>query len=84
MLETNVTSTSSIDSTHTALSSIQLQGHKISKDFYIGLTLALLSSFFIGASFILKKKGLLKLCETSDYSSSSDPNNKVKRAGKKF
>lgn len=29
--------------------------------FYIGLTLALLSSFFIGSSFILKKKGLLKL-----------------------
>ncbi len=83
MLETNVTSTSSIDLTHTVLSSIQ-QGHKITKDFYIGLTLALLSSFFIGASFILKKKGLLKLCETSDYSSSSDPNNKVKRAGKKF
>lgn len=31
------------------------------QDFYIGLTLALLSSFFIGSSFILKKKGLLKL-----------------------
>lgn len=31
------------------------------EDFYIGLTLALLSSFFIGSSFILKKKGLLKL-----------------------
>ena len=31
------------------------------EDFYIGLTLALLSSFFIGSSFILKKKGLIKL-----------------------
>jgi hypothetical protein len=31
------------------------------KDFYIGLSLALLSSFFIGSSFILKKKGLIKL-----------------------
>lgn len=31
------------------------------RDFYIGLSLALLSSFFIGSSFILKKKGLLKL-----------------------
>lgn len=44
------------------------------KDFYIGLSLALLSSFFIGSSFILKKKGLLKLCSTS---------NSV-RAGKKY
>ncbi|KAE8583738.1 hypothetical protein XENTR_v10020669 [Xenopus tropicalis] len=31
-------------------------------DFYIGLALALSSSIFIGSSFILKKKGLLKLC----------------------
>lgn len=30
-------------------------------DFYIGLTLAISSSFFIGSSFILKKKGLIKL-----------------------
>lgn len=30
-------------------------------DFYIGLSLALSSSLFIGASFILKKKGLLRL-----------------------
>ena len=33
--------------------------------FYIGLTLALLSSFFIGSSFILKKKGRLKLVANS-------------------
>ncbi|XP_051825061.1 magnesium transporter NIPA2-like [Antechinus flavipes] len=31
------------------------------RNFYIGLTLALCSSIFIGSSFILKKKGLLKL-----------------------
>jgi hypothetical protein len=31
------------------------------KDFYIGLSLAIGSSVFIGASFILKKKGLLRL-----------------------
>lgn len=31
------------------------------KDFYIGLSLAVSSSVFIGASFILKKKGLLRL-----------------------
>jgi len=30
-------------------------------DFYIGLSLACSSSIFIGASFIFKKKGLLKL-----------------------
>lgn len=30
-------------------------------DFYIGLVLAMCSSLFIGTSFILKKKGLLKL-----------------------
>lgn len=30
-------------------------------DFYIGLSLAVSSSVFIGSSFILKKKGLLRL-----------------------
>lgn len=30
--------------------------------FYVGLGLALASSVFIGGSFILKKKGLLRLC----------------------
>lgn len=30
-------------------------------DFYIGLSLAMSSSIFIGGSFILKKKGLLRL-----------------------
>ncbi|XP_053735055.1 magnesium transporter NIPA2 [Synchiropus splendidus] len=33
-------------------------------DFYIGLSLAVSSSVFIGASFILKKKGLLRLART--------------------
>jgi hypothetical protein len=32
-----------------------------SKQFYVGIFLAFLSSLFIGSSFILKKKGLLKL-----------------------
>ncbi|CAH1776456.1 unnamed protein product [Owenia fusiformis] len=35
------------------------------RDFYIGLTLAMSSSIFIGTSFILKKKGLLKLAAQS-------------------
>jgi hypothetical protein len=33
----------------------------ITNNFIIGITLAILSSLFIGSSFILKKKGLLKL-----------------------
>lgn len=34
--------------------------------FFIGIVLALLSSLFIGSSFILKKKGLLKLINDKD------------------
>jgi len=33
-------------------------------DFYIGLALAVSSTIFIGGSFILKKKGLLRLAKT--------------------
>jgi hypothetical protein len=58
---------------------LQLNGldMKHGNDFLIGLCLALLSSFFIGSSFILKKKGLLKLVanNTSSY---------ALRAGKLF
>lgn len=35
------------------------------QQFIIGLTLAISSSVFIGSSFILKKKGLLKVSRTS-------------------
>ena len=35
------------------------------RDFYIGLALAISSSFFIGTSFIVKKKGLLRVSRTS-------------------
>lgn len=41
------------------------------RDFYIGLALALSSSFFIGSSFILKKKGLLKLVGSTTISPSA-------------
>ncbi|XP_022253537.1 magnesium transporter NIPA2-like [Limulus polyphemus] len=34
---------------------------EVSRNFYIGLSLAVSSSVFIGASFIIKKKGLLKI-----------------------
>ena len=37
-----------------------------SSQFYIGILLALLSSLFIGSSFILKKKGLLKLIKCKE------------------
>ena len=36
-------------------------------DFYIGLGLAVSSSIFIGSSFIIKKKALIKLAETLEY-----------------
>lgn len=35
------------------------------RDFYIGLTLAISSSVFIGTSFIIKKKGLLRVSRLS-------------------
>lgn len=31
------------------------------REFYVGLALAISSSIFIGSSFIIKKKGLIKL-----------------------
>lgn len=37
-------------------------------DFYIGLGLAVSSSVFIGSSFIIKKKALIKLANTTDVS----------------
>jgi drug/metabolite transporter (DMT)-like permease len=37
-------------------------------DFYIGLGLAVSSSVFIGSSFIIKKKALIKLANSMDYS----------------
>ena len=36
------------------------------RDFYIGLALAVSSSAFIGTSFIVKKKGLLRVSRTSN------------------
>jgi hypothetical protein len=52
------------------------------RDFYTGLTLALMSSFFIGSSFILKKKGLLKLCNSNSISTFSQASKNNLRAGK--
>lgn len=42
-------------------SSLTMGQDKGKYDFYIGLSLAISSSIFIGGSFILKKKGLLRL-----------------------
>lgn len=36
-----------------------------SRDFYTGLGLAVSSSLFIGTSFIIKKKGLLRVADRS-------------------
>lgn len=41
-------------------------------DFYIGLSLATSSSLFIGASFILKKKGLLRLASKGSMRAGSE------------
>ena len=37
------------------------------KEFFIGISLAILSSVFIGSSFILKKKGLIKQTHTTSH-----------------
>jgi len=42
------------------------KAHDEQGDFYVGLILAVSSSIFIGVSFILKKKGLLRLAATSN------------------
>ena len=52
----------------------------VNKDFFIGLSLAILSSFFIGSSFILKKKGLIKLSNELGSLDKEPPKKKL-RAG---
>lgn len=46
---------------HNNASSLSMGQDRGKYDFYIGLGLAISSSIFIGGSFILKKKGLLRL-----------------------
>ncbi|CAH2315653.1 magnesium transporter NIPA2 [Pelobates cultripes] len=53
---------SASESSDTDHPSLNMNAHGNRYEFYIGLVLALSSSIFIGGSFILKKKGLLKLC----------------------
>jgi ApbE superfamily uncharacterized protein (UPF0280 family) len=66
ILNKTLTKLNVITSTTKTINTINNTAIHHTKDFYIGLTLALLSSFFIGSSFILKKKGLLKLCSSSN------------------
>lgn len=47
-------------------------------DFYIGLGLAISSSIFIGGSFILKKKGLLRLARKGSMRAGTDMIRKCK------
>lgn len=42
-------------------------------DFYVGLALAVSSSIFIGGSFILKKKGLLRLARKGSMRAGIQP-----------
>lgn len=44
--------------------SVATKSHLV--DFYIGLGLAVSSSLFIGSSFIIKKKALIKLAKNTD------------------
>lgn len=46
---------------HHNTSSVNMGQDRGKYDFYVGLALAVSSSIFIGGSFILKKKGLLRL-----------------------
>lgn len=48
-----------------AVSNCTSESVGFSKEFVVGLALAISSSIFIGSSFILKKKGLLKVARTS-------------------
>lgn len=52
-------------SSYTGISSCAPDPVQFNKDFIIGLTLAISSSVFIGTSFILKKKGLLRVARNS-------------------
>jgi hypothetical protein len=66
----------SINTSNTTLSSQQTLSQSFnSKEFYIGLSLAIVSSFFNALGFILKKNGLIKLVGSSTIT----PNKK--RAG---
>lgn len=46
-------------------------GQALRRDFLIGLILAISSSAFIGTSFIVKKKGLLRVSRSSSYRAGS-------------
>lgn len=54
---------------HHNLSSSNLSS---SRDFYTGLGLAISSSLFIGTSFIVKKKGLLRVADRSGVRAGRD------------
>lgn len=56
-----------------ALTTTQIENNGASnRDFYTGLGLAISSSLFIGTSFIIKKKGLLKVTRSSGTRAGTD------------
>ena len=59
--------TNSLALTTTISSALEDKGANL-MDFYIGLGLAISSSIFIGSSFIIKKKALIKLAGEAEYS----------------
>lgn len=57
---------------HNNTSSLTMGQDRGKYDFYIGLGLAISSSIFIGGSFILKKKGLLRLARKGSMRAGND------------
>lgn len=57
---------------HVNSSSLNMGQDRGKYDFYIGLGLAISSSIFIGGSFILKKKGLLRLARKGSMRAGTD------------
>lgn len=57
---------------HDNSSSLNMGQDRGKYDFYIGLGLAISSSIFIGGSFILKKKGLLRLARKGSMRAGTD------------
>lgn len=63
----SMATTNSLALTTTISSALEDKGANL-MDFYIGLGLAISSSIFIGSSFIIKKKALIKLAGEAEYS----------------
>lgn len=66
VISSNTTTSSTVDVSSPSLSELYTQ-----TDFYIGVGLAICSCFFIGSSFIIKKKALLRLSRHGEVRASA-------------